>query len=1047
MPTIDLLNYVVAKTGNWVKIPDAVTSFEFILSEQNDEVTFTGPVALSVTLQSENRTLGPSGADEKLHFHDVYSYSLAVPPGHTWQYRFADHEAALRLLGVNRGTRVLIRPGYTRIPATVILPGTDLPCDFAVEPIANTGQFFPAGCEPCPPGVPVGLPPGATPTLVAPAPGGCVRTRFFNGMFITREDMETEQRFFRLKNKLQNRAMGQGVVWGLNLVRHADSICVEPGYAVDCCGNDLMVTEPYRVSIGALLRDPASFRFALDVAGRRKSTLDDCDDPVPPGIIVDPAPQLCRRMHLLLEFVECPQDARPVHGDPCSPEVTRCEMSRIRETVRLRLVPPRDYDPTGPIDKFLNEFKAILQEAGVTDATPGSTVTTATTLPVPFRIDVSVDPHPVLLPPGFTGSVQPDRTATRTLNLPNVQGAQTVPPLSPYNVRFKVLPAFGHALSEGQVVGAGNAVVATVNPGSAVPLEWAVSVPTFPAAGFPAGSLIRDVDFQFTIRDWRAAPATGQPVLTGSTLVRLSVRYTALGGTTAPVLTVNITWTAIVGPTEVFAVVPGLAPFPCAAEACGCDPDLLRFPVFPPFLHSDPRQTNQSVDWKVLVLAVLYGWLVSEAVRHRTGTPQATITPRLQLALNLYVVALRVLLGANTREQAERLTRAMRCLFQAWCRALLYPGPHCERGIHGVVIGCAQVHGGRIVEVDPWGGRRWVVHYPLLSYWGHQFGIAPLDLTASRLFSMICCLGGLPVPPLDPRQPVPGPNVPPAPGVAAGRANAPNTNLLFPFGTGADAKPVPVGQVFLVAGTRAEALKQLRDAGIVPAATRELELTEFVATLLLRLREQPSGPVSQYTLFALRNSPDIHFAAPLYAEAGAAAEAAVRPRPVVVDRLPDLVRAAADARTRATVPPLLRDLSEAVSASVLRIASIRHVAEEPKNPFHQRLIAAGVPTFGALLGRPAEEVHAALHFENSKELSEILQEGETVVSAVTKAVYSATAVVAKVTGAVSRRDLTGEENIHKLSEAVAEALSKEKRIQISRDAVAAVVEAAVHGSA
>ena len=62
MPTIDLLNYVVAKTGNWVKIPDAVTSFEFILSEQNDEVTFTGPVALSVTLQSENRTLGPSGA-------------------------------------------------------------------------------------------------------------------------------------------------------------------------------------------------------------------------------------------------------------------------------------------------------------------------------------------------------------------------------------------------------------------------------------------------------------------------------------------------------------------------------------------------------------------------------------------------------------------------------------------------------------------------------------------------------------------------------------------------------------------------------------------------------------------------------------------------------------------------------------------------------------------------------------------------------------------------------------------------------------------------
>jgi hypothetical protein len=270
---------------------------------------------------------------------------------------------------------------------------------------------------------------------------------------------------------------------------------------------------------------------------------------------------------------------------------------------------------------------------------------------------------------------------------------------------------------------------------------------------------------------------------------------------------------------------------------------------------------------------------------------------------------------------------------------------------------------------------------------------------------------------------------------------------LFPFVTSTDAQPVPVGHVFLVSGTRAQALKQLRDAGVVPAVTRELELPEFVATLLLRLREQPPGPVSQYTLFALRNSPDVHFAAPLYPEAGAAATAAVQPRPVLVDRLPDAVRAAPDARTRASVPPLLRDLSETVSVNVLRIAPIRRVAEEPEIPFHQQLIAAGVPTYGALLARPPEDVHQALGFENSKEFSEILQEGETVVSTVTKAVYSAMAAVAKETGAVSRRDLTGEESIQKLSEAVAEALSKEKRIQVSGDAVAAVVAGAVRGTA
>lgn len=1044
MPTIDLKNYIVAAKGNWLKIADAFTPVEFILAEKDDEVTFTGPVAISVTLQSENRTLGPSGEDEKLFFHDVYTYSLNVPPGHTWQYRIADNENALRLLGVNRGFRVVIRSGLIRIPATPVLIGTDLPCDFAVSPIANTGQFFPAGCEPCPPGVPVGLPPGATPTLVAAALGGCIRTRFFNGMFITREDMETEQRFFRMKNKLQNRAMGQGVVWGLNLQRHANNICVEPGYAVDCCGNDLVVTEPYRVSIEALLRDPAGFRFLLDVAGLRRSAVDDCDQPVPPGIIVDPAPQLCRRMHLLLEYVECPQDARPVHGDPCAPEVTSCEMSRIRETVRLRLVPPRDYDPKGPIDKFLDELKDILDEAGLTPATPGSTITTATA-PPPFQIEVSVDPHvflPPLPPPGYTRTVQPDRTTTQTANLPVVPGGQAVPPPPPYMVRFRVRPTSGYAMSQGQVVGPANTVVATVNPGAAIPLEWAAPVPLFPAGGFTSNPV--GVDFAFTIREWQAAPATGQPVLTGSTLVTLSVQYqlsdvpaTLQGG-------IGITWGVSVGPTDVRIVVPQLGPYPCATEACGCDPDLLRFPVFPPFLHSDPRRPNQSVDWKVLLLAVLYGLLVSEEARHHTGTPQATVTPRLQLAMNLYVVALRALFGANTRAQAERLTRAMRCLFQAWCRALLYPGPECQKGIHGVVIGCAQIRGGRIVDVDPWGGRRWVVHYPLLSYWGHQFGIAPLDVTASRLFSMVCCLGGLPAPPFNPYQRVPGTTQPAGGNVPAGTnlAGGPNT-VVFPSVTGVQRQPMAVGHVFLVSGTRAEALKQLRDGGVVPAAVRELALPEFIATLLLRLREQPSGPVSQYTLFALQDSPDVYFAAPLFAEAGGAPAEVVRPRPVFVDRLPDAVRAAVERRSRASAPPLLRDVSETISADLLRIASIARFAEQPDQPFHKKLVAAGVPTYGALLGRDAEEVHQAVGFENGPELSDILQESEGVAASVTKGVFGAVAAIAKQRGAVSRRDLNTPENIQKLGEAITAALEKEKRVSLSETAIAAVVASAV----
>jgi hypothetical protein len=86
---------------------------------------------------------------------------------------------------------------------------------------------------------------------------------------------------------------------------------------------------------------------------------------------------------------------------------------------------------------------------------------------------------------------------------------------------------------------------------------------------------------------------------------------------------------------------------------------------------------------------------------------------------------------------------AVQKLLSDLCCALLYPGPCCEHEPHGVVIGCAVVCNGDIERVDPWGGRRWVMHYPLQAYWGSQFGIVPPDILASKIFGMICCLARL----------------------------------------------------------------------------------------------------------------------------------------------------------------------------------------------------------------------------------------------------------------------------------------------------------------
>ena len=193
-----------------------------------------------------------------------------------------------------------------------------------------------------------------------PAAGGCVRPRFFNGMFITREDLETQLRYLRIKNQLQRRADGEGVVWGLGLGRDGTAVCVQPGYAVDCCGNDLTVTSVYKVDAATLLSDPAVCNL---ITGE----------------------QQC--MSLLLEYLECPEQPRPVHGgDPCSGQSPGCEMSRVRETVRLRLVPTRDYQPSGPIQRFLDIISRGVPTANGGGQTTAATVTSPATIPFAIAI-------------------------------------------------------------------------------------------------------------------------------------------------------------------------------------------------------------------------------------------------------------------------------------------------------------------------------------------------------------------------------------------------------------------------------------------------------------------------------------------------------------------------------------------------------------------------------------------------------------------------------------------------------------------------------------
>jgi hypothetical protein len=300
MPTIDLTRYIVASSGTWTDpaqdknlfsftLPDTMSPERLMLRWSDDFVALTGPLRVRVTVQAENMTvplgyLGNMVSDPAMVYKlkpagtvstvkagrpqasTIYSYVLDVPAGEAWPFSLSEQYAKLRLaatryeqLGNNLGFRVIIEPAFA-VPECMPVNYTscDLPCDFAVADQPNTGRFFPSACEPCEGSV-IGLPPSDTTSLVvSPALGGCVRTRFFNGMMITREDLETEQRYARLKTRLHNRAAGSGVVWGFGVGTQGSQVCVMPGYGVDCCGNDLVLTTTYVVEVAALLADPAA---------------------------------------------------------------------------------------------------------------------------------------------------------------------------------------------------------------------------------------------------------------------------------------------------------------------------------------------------------------------------------------------------------------------------------------------------------------------------------------------------------------------------------------------------------------------------------------------------------------------------------------------------------------------------------------------------------------------------------------------------------------------------------------------------------------------
>src|ERR1700757_1973499 len=158
--------------------------------------------------------------------------------------------------------------------------------------------------------------------LACPSCGGveCFeRPRFFCGQLLNDKDLDSAMQYVIDKNKLHNRYLvGNGVVCGLGVYCDpcdCTSVTIEAGYAIDCCGNDIVLCQAATFNV---------IQYINTCFPSQQPACNDKIQPPPPGCDQQPK-EYC----LVLSYAETP--VKPVtvlnRSNGCS--TNACEPSRI----------------------------------------------------------------------------------------------------------------------------------------------------------------------------------------------------------------------------------------------------------------------------------------------------------------------------------------------------------------------------------------------------------------------------------------------------------------------------------------------------------------------------------------------------------------------------------------------------------------------------------------------------------------------------------------------------------------------------------------------
>jgi hypothetical protein len=186
--------------------------------------------------------------------------------------------------------------------------------------------------------------------------------RFFCGQLLTDQDLTALLRWTQDKLRLGRYRHGWGVVCGLEVRCDPKPgwVIVSPGYAVSCCGDDIIVCQDEPFDLGGACteeKDPCAELYRHSAA--EEGTTDEAGGALFYGVAVQGK---ISAIDLYIRYREAYADPQTALGRSVCREVAECEYSRTREVFTLSWQPAITDDPVrAAAERWHGDYEACLQ--------------------------------------------------------------------------------------------------------------------------------------------------------------------------------------------------------------------------------------------------------------------------------------------------------------------------------------------------------------------------------------------------------------------------------------------------------------------------------------------------------------------------------------------------------------------------------------------------------------------------------------------------------------------------------------------------------------